>query len=107
MNKPQQGDVAPGRLGGRAGAPGGGVPEMAATALSALSLDDKIRILTGTDNWHTAAIPAIGLRPMAFSDGPAGVRGVTLDERNPSASLPCPSALGATWDPGLIQRVAH
>jgi beta-glucosidase len=71
-----------------------------------LSLDDKIRLLTGTDNWHTTALPQIGLRPMAFSDGPAGVRGVTLDERNPSASLPCPSALGATWNPELIERVA-
>ena len=43
---------------------------------------------------------------MVVSDGPAGVRGITMDERNPAASLPCPSALGATWDPALVQALA-
>ena len=43
---------------------------------------------------------------MVFSDGPAGVRGTTKDERKPSASLPCPSALGATWDVDLVHQVA-
>ena len=43
---------------------------------------------------------------MVMSDGPAGVRGITMDERNPSASLPCPSALGATWDPDLVRTLA-
>src|SRR5215472_6511461 len=97
---------APGRTSGRA------QPRYAENTddhdlLARLGLEDKVRLLTGADNWRTCPLPAIGLRSMVMSDGPAGVRGVTLDERNPSASLPCPSALGATWDPGLIQRVAH
>ena len=74
--------------------------------LAALSLDDKVRLLTGADNWRTCPLPAIGLRAMVMSDGPAGVRGITMDERNPAASLPCPSALGATWDPALVQGLA-
>jgi beta-glucosidase len=74
--------------------------------LAALSLDDKVRLLTGADNWRTCPLPAIGLRAMVVSDGPAGVRGSTMDERNPAASLPCPSALGATWDPALVQALA-
>jgi beta-glucosidase len=74
--------------------------------LAALDLEDKVRLLTGADNWRTCPLPAIGLRPMVMSDGPAGVRGQTMDERNPSASLPCPSALGATWDPGLVEELA-
>ena len=74
--------------------------------LAALSLDDKVSLLTGADNWRTRALPAIGLRAMVVSDGPAGVRGVTMDERNPASSLPCPSALGATWDPALVQALA-
>jgi beta-glucosidase len=73
---------------------------------AALSLDDKARLLTGADNWRTCPLPAIGLRAMVVSDGPAGVRGVTMDERNPASSLPCPSALGATWDPALVQALA-
>jgi beta-glucosidase len=74
--------------------------------LAALSLDDKVRLLTGADNWRTCPLPGIGLRAMVVSDGPAGVRGVTMDERNPASSLPCPSALGATWDPALVQTLA-
>jgi beta-glucosidase len=66
----------------------------------------KVQLLTGADSWRTQACPDIGLRPMVTSDGPAGVRGTTKDERKPSASLPCPSALGATWDPDLVHRVA-
>jgi beta-glucosidase len=74
--------------------------------LAGLGLEDKVRLLTGADNWSTCPLPAIGLRPMVMSDGPAGVRGRTMDERNPSASLPCPSALGATWDPELVRELA-
>jgi len=74
--------------------------------LAALTLEDKVRLLTGADNWRTRPAPAIGLRPMVVSDGPAGVRGTTMDERNPASSLPCPSALGATWDPALVQELA-
>ncbi len=74
--------------------------------LAELGLEDKVRLLTGADNWSTCPLPAIGLRPMVMSDGPAGVRGQTMDERNPSTSLPCLSALGATWDPGLVRELA-
>jgi len=71
-----------------------------------LSLAQKVQLLTGADSWRTEHCPAIGLRSMVTSDGPAGVRGTTKDERSPSACLPCPSALGATWDPQLVYRLA-
>ena len=103
---------APGRISGRAQprpAHNHRVPSHGAQdheLLATLDLDDKVRLLTGADNWSTYALTAIGLRPIVMSDGPAGVRGRTMDERNPSASLPCPSALGATWDPGLVEELA-
>jgi beta-glucosidase len=71
-----------------------------------LSVADKVRLLTGADSWRTHGCETIGLRPMVTSDGPAGVRGTTKDERRPSAGLPCPSALGATWDADLVFRLA-
>ena len=90
-----------------------GVPPMAGTRapaeqalLAALSVTDKVRLLTGAANWRTHGAPAIGLRPMIVSDGPSGVRGVTKDERHPSTCLPCPSATGATWDTGLLAELA-
>ena len=96
---------APGRTSGRA------QPRYAQNTddrdlLAGLGLEDKVRILTGADNWRTCPLPAIDLRPIVLSDGPAGVRGQTMDERNPAANLPCPSALGATWDPGLVSELA-
>jgi beta-glucosidase len=74
--------------------------------VAALGIEDKVRLLTGADSWRTHGDPALGLRPMTSSDGPAGVRGLTLDERRPSTCLPCPSALGATWDTALVGEVA-
>jgi beta-glucosidase len=74
--------------------------------VAALPVAAKVRLLTGADSWRTHGDPVIGLRPMVTSDGPAGVRGTRRDERHPSASLPCPSALGATWDTGLVGRLA-
>src|SRR5580700_10552894 len=74
--------------------------------LAALPLDDKVRLLTGEDSWRIPGCDALGLRPMVTSDGPSGVRGTTLDESNPSSCLPCPSALGATWDAELVGELA-
>jgi len=91
-------------------APGTQAPGTQAPAeralLTALSVPDKVRLLTGAANWRMHGSPAIGLRPMIVSDGPSGVRGVTKDERHPSTSLPCPSACGATWDTELITELA-
>jgi beta-glucosidase len=74
--------------------------------LAALPLDDKVALLTGADSWRIPGCGALGLRPMVTSDGPSGVRGTALDESNPSSCLPCPSALGATWDPELVRELA-
>ncbi|MER5217399.1 glycoside hydrolase family 3 C-terminal domain-containing protein [Streptomyces sp. NPDC002838] len=65
-----------------------------------LDLSRKVRLLTGATHSHTYAEPAVGLRAMTFSDGPAGVRGPSWDDEAPSACLPCPTALAASWDTG-------
>ncbi|WP_051874414.1 beta-glucosidase family protein [Streptomyces exfoliatus] len=67
-----------------------------------LSLEQKVRLLTGSTTWRTAAEKAIGLRELVCSDGPAGVRGEAWDERRTSALLPSASALGAAWDEQLL-----
>ena len=72
--------------------------------VSRLTLEEKVRLLTGRDFWTTHPSDEIGLRSMRFSDGPSGVRGELWDERFPSLNLPCGSALGATWDPAIARR---
>ncbi|GHH30683.1 glycoside hydrolase family 3 C-terminal domain-containing protein [Lentzea cavernae] len=70
-----------------------------------LDLPAKVRLLAGGSVWQSCAEPAVGLRAMTFSDGPAGVRGPGWDERRTSLALPSPSALGATWDEELVGRL--
>src|SRR5438045_9370222 len=62
-----------------------------------LSLEQKVRLLTGADAWVLHGAGSIGLRPMVFSDGPAGVRGPRFDSTDPSHSLPCPVGLAPPW----------
>jgi beta-glucosidase len=71
-----------------------------------LTLEQKVRLLTGADSWALHGESSVGLRPITMSDGPAGVRGTHFDRANPSSLLPCPVALAATWDEELVQRIA-
>ncbi|MFI9804880.1 beta-glucosidase H [Streptomyces sp. NPDC052301] len=73
-------------------------------ALGKLDLDAKARLLAGQDMWTLPALPEIGLESLVMSDGPIGVRGVRWTADDPSVALPSPTALAATWDPGLARR---
>jgi beta-glucosidase len=72
-----------------------------------LSIEEKVRLLTGEDFWTTYALPNIGLRKMVVSDGPSGVRGELWDERSPSLSLPSATAFASTWDKDVLGRVGE
>jgi beta-glucosidase len=78
-----------------------------ASRLAQLGLEQKIRLLTGADIWALHPIPEIGLRRLVTSDGPAGVRGETWDERSPSANVPSPTSLAASWDPVRVERMGR
>src|SRR3954466_8017186 len=75
--------------------------------LAVLGLEQKVRLLTGADFWSLHDEPAAGLRPIVTSDGPAGVRGRLWDERDPSANVPSPTALAATWDEARVERLGR
>jgi len=75
-----------------------------AEALAALTLEEKVTLLTGRDFWATWPIEKIGLRRILFSDGPSGVRGEAWDERDPSLNLPSATALASSWDPDIARR---
>ncbi|MET7271829.1 glycoside hydrolase family 3 C-terminal domain-containing protein [Streptomyces flaveolus] len=62
-------------------------------------------LLNGATTWRTRAEPAVALRELVMSDGPAGVRGQAWDERSTSVLLPSATALAATWDEQLVRRL--
>ena len=72
-----------------------------------LSLEQKIQLLTGADFWALCAEPQLGLRRLVLSDGPAGVRGESWDERDSSANVPSATALAATWDTGRLEAIGR
>ncbi|CAN5630657.1 glycoside hydrolase family 3 C-terminal domain-containing protein [soil metagenome] len=72
--------------------------------IASLTLGQKVTLLAGHDDWHTARVPGVAV--MRCSDGPAGVRGTSW-VGPASASFPCGTALGATFDPALVQQVGE
>ncbi|MCA2224960.1 beta-glucosidase [Nonomuraea aurantiaca] len=75
--------------------------------VAALPLERKVRLLTGADFWSLHPEPAVGLRRLVVSDGPAGVRGEIWDERDTSANVPSPTALAATWDEARVEEIGR
>jgi beta-glucosidase len=69
-----------------------------------LTLEQKVMLLAGHDAWHTVELP--GVPALRCSDGPAGVRGTSW-QGPASASFPCGTALGATFDPALVEEVGR
>jgi beta-glucosidase len=77
--------------------------------LAALTLEQKASLTAGSDMWTVAGIPEHGLPAITVTDGPNGARGSALlgAGRVSAACVPCGSALGATWDPALVQQVGE
>ncbi len=86
---------------------GGAMAPDADTIVETLSLEDKASLLSGDGDWHTRALPSVGLPAAELSDGPHGLRVETGVDMVwvPSTAFPTGSALGATWDRDLVRRV--
>jgi beta-glucosidase len=75
-------------------------------ALSALTLEEKCRLLAGATTWRTRAFPDAGVPQIKMSDGPNGVRGEGFGSAGtPGVVVPAGIALGASWDPDLLHDV--
>ena len=70
--------------------------------LGRLDLEQKVRLLTGADFWALHPEPAIGLRRLVTSDGPAGVRGEAWDEREPVGERAVPDRAGGHLGRGPV-----
>jgi beta-glucosidase len=71
--------------------------------LARLTIDEKVSLLSGKDHWSLPALPTVGLESIVMSDGPTGVKGG--EELARCATVPCGTALAATWTPELVEEV--
>ena len=67
---------------------------------------EKANFVAGDDMWHTAPIDRLAIPAMKVTDGPNGARGDgLLGTGTPTACIPSGAALGATWDPELVEEL--
>ena len=80
-----------------------GEPGRCAGLLAALTLDEKIALLSGKDFWTLPAIERLGIPSLRMSDGPTGLRSVNSE---PATVFPVGTALAASFNPALVSEVA-
>ena len=73
--------------------------------LGEMTLEEKVAMTAGRDMWHSTAVPRLGIPSFKVSDGPIGARGEKMRGGPSAACFPCGTALGATWNPDLIESV--
>ena len=74
-----------------------------------LTLDEKAAFLAGEGLWSTVACERLGIPSVNVTDGPNGARGPGLPGEGGDGMsafcAPCGSALGATWNVALVERI--
>src|SRR5882672_9337776 len=70
------------------------------TLLGKLTLEEKIALLGGMNDFFTQPIPRVGIPSLKMSDGPMGVH-----DYGPTTAYPAGIALAASWDEDLAKRV--
>src|ERR1051325_4961075 len=72
--------------------------------LSQMTIEEKISMLAGADVWHSVAVKRLGIPQFKTTDGPNGARGAWGSMSSPAVATPVGIALGATWNPALIEK---
>ena len=76
-----------------------GVDQRVEAILSKMTLDQKIDLIGGQDDFYIRAYPELGWPRLRMADGPIGVR-----HGGPATTMAGGIALAATWDPALAAR---
>lgn len=70
-----------------------------------LPLEDKVKLLTGETAFTLPGNDTIRLAPLAFSDGPTGVRGLKFTGGEPVALFPNATLIAGSWDDAIAEEV--
>src|SRR5215470_16863543 len=68
--------------------------------LSQMTIEEKIDLLGGVDDFYTRGVPRLGVPRFKMADGPLGVRNY-----GPATTMAGGISLAATWNPNLAERV--
>jgi beta-glucosidase len=68
--------------------------------LGKMTIEEKIDMIGGVDDFYIRAYPQLGLPRLKMADGPVGVR-----NGGPSTAMAGGISLAASWDPVLAERV--
>jgi beta-glucosidase len=71
-----------------------------------MTLEEKVAVVSGADLWHNHGVERLGVPAIKVSDGPNGARGASFSGPS-SVCFPCGTALAATWNTDLVQRVGE
>ncbi len=80
--------------------------ERVESILREATVEEKAASVAGTDLWNTPGFPRLDVPGLRVTDGPNGARGPRWTGQG-ALCVPCGSALGATWDPALLERVGR
>lgn len=83
-----------------------------ADIIEKLTLQEKVRLVSGDGPWHTVGFPSKGVPSIMMTDGPHGLRkqgnGETdINDSTPATCFPAAVTSGATWNRELIARMAR
>jgi beta-glucosidase len=73
--------------------------------INELTLEEKATMLAGADMWHTVPVERLDIPAIKVTDGPNGARGADDILGPTSICFPVGVAMGATWNPDLIEKV--
>ncbi len=74
--------------------------------LHQMTLQEKIAMLAGTNDWYTVPIERLSIPSLKMSDGPNGARGAGgFSDGVKAACFPAEISLASTWNVELIERV--
>src|SRR5207244_4649449 len=76
--------------------------------LSQLTLQEKVAMLAGMNDWYTVPVERLGIPSLKMSDGPNGARGSGgFTGGVKAACFPAGISLASTWKHNLMERVGQ
>jgi beta-glucosidase len=80
--------------------------EKVESVLREMTLEEKVKMCLGASTSGFAGVERVDLAGMRCTDGPRGPNGAGMWSP-PGTAFPAPVAMGATWDPDLLERAGE